>query len=514
VKRPRIVLLLPRRGDPARAEAYSADLLPNELLQVAAGPAAEGYEVVLIDAMVDHDYERRLLEACEGALCVGMSAILGFQVTDGQRAAQAVRARHPGLPIIWGGWFPTVVPELYLAEGIADAVVLGQGERTFMEVVSALESGVDLEAVAGLALWREGSLVHTEPRAVLGFKHLPPTPWDLLDFESYAVEQAKPQRYKIRHGMPLGERWTEARAPRGLSHFSSFGCPTNCTFCCSPGVTGRRWKAMSGEALAAEVAELDGRFGLDTLRFQDANWGVSEKRAREFCVGLLERDVHLHWNATIEIEAVLRYSDETLDLLAESGCHLLWLGAEAGSRETQERIAKFIDVERIPEALARLTKRGITAGTFWIIGYPGESEASMRATLAAAARVKHLFPGSGSEVYPFRAVPGTSDWRLALERGWSAPSSFADWGRCFEWKWNSEHTPLPPAVRKRWSRYTQTAALYDRHVQEGPPWLRDLLARVAGWRLAGQRYGLPVEQKLFDAYVRLSAQATPGAAER
>ena len=113
-RKPKIVLFLPHRADPAQGVRVSADLTPLELLQIAAWPDQEGYEVVLIDAMVHEDYEKRILEACEGALCFASSCILGFQVTHGAEVARMVRQRFPQLPIVWGGWFPSVVPELYL----------------------------------------------------------------------------------------------------------------------------------------------------------------------------------------------------------------------------------------------------------------------------------------------------------------------------------------------------------------------------------------------------------------
>jgi radical SAM superfamily enzyme YgiQ (UPF0313 family) len=505
--REKIVLYLPVRADPARDEVVSADLLPNELLQIAGGPLAEGYDVELVDATVEDDPHRRLLEACEGALLLASSAILGWQVYDGFLAAKKVRARFPRLPIVWGGWFPSAAPELYFEQGIAEAVGIGQGELLFLDLVRALECGADLEQVSGLCLERDGALVRTSARPVVGFDKLPPTPWGLLEFERYVARQQAPtSALKVRHRMPLPRGWKPARAPRGFSHFSSFGCPTDCSFCCSPKLTGRRWKAVPGMALAEDVAALQQRFSFETLRFQDANWGVAEKRAREFAEGLLSRGTRVHWNATIEIESVMRYSDSTLDLMAASGCHLLWLGAETGTAEMQARIGKHIELDHIPAALERLYARGILAGCFWIIGFPGESEESMRETLRKAAHVKRLFPGAASEVYPFRALPGTLDWERARELGWRVPNSFEDWGRCFEWKWETQRTPLPPAVREQWRRYLQTAAFYDRHVSEGPRWLRDALRQAAGWRLARGEFRFPLEQKLFSWGLRAAGR--------
>jgi len=509
----KIVLFLPHRADPGRGEMFSADLLPLELLQIASGPVAEGYEVVMIDAMVEPDYERKVIEACEGALLFASSCILGYQVYDGYKVAKMVREKLPNLPIIWGGWFPSVIPEMYLEHDIADAVGVGQGELTFLDVVKAVESGEDLANVPGLVVKRDGKIVYTDHREVVGFESFQRVPWELLDYEKYAELQVKPTRMKVRHRFPLPGKWTPENPPRGFSFFSSYGCPEPCTFCCSPLVTGRRWKAIPGRQLAEELAELQQRFKFDVLRFQDANFGVAEKRTKEFCEALVELDVPIHWNGTIEIETIMRYKESTLDLLEESKCHLLWLGAEAGTKEMQDRIKKKIDIDNIPLAIGKLAKRGIVPGTFWIIGYPGETRESMEETLRQAAAIKYAYPIAGSEVYPFRPIPGTEDFGAAVKLGYEPPKDFAEWGDCFEYKYNSQNTPIPDDIRQTWTRYNNTAAIYDQYVQEGPLWMRKLLSKMAGWRLKKGSYELPIEQKLFDLYVRATGQTQAAAAD-
>ena len=92
-RRRKVVLFLPHRADPTRGEIFSADLLPLELLQIAIGPVANGFEVILIDAMIEPKYLEKVLEACDGALCFASSCILGYQVYDGYVVAKAVRER-------------------------------------------------------------------------------------------------------------------------------------------------------------------------------------------------------------------------------------------------------------------------------------------------------------------------------------------------------------------------------------------------------------------------------------
>tara|TARA_R110002072_G_scaffold280536_1_gene442943 strand:- start:274 stop:1881 length:1608 start_codon:yes stop_codon:yes gene_type:complete len=510
-RKKKIVLFLPHRADPDRGETFSADLLPLELIQIASGPVADGYEVVLIDAMIEPDYKAKVAEACEDALLFASSCILGYQVYDGYVVAKMVREKFPDLPIIWGGWFPSVIPELYFEHNIADAVGIGQGELTFREVVQAVDCGEDLANVPGLAVYRDGRMVFTEHRDVVGFDKFERVPWELLEYDRYVSLQLEPHRNtKVRHRFPLPGKWTPMNPPKGFSFFSSFGCPEPCTFCCSPMVTGRRWKAIAGRQLAEEVAELQQRFGFDVLRFQDANFGVAEKRTKEFSEGLVDLNVPIHWNGTIEIETIMRYKEETLDLLEASKCHLLWLGAESGTAEMQERIKKNIVIDNIPKAIEKLIKRGVVPGAFWIIGFPGETQQSMEATLKQAAIVKYLYPITGSDVYPFRPIPGTEDYNHAIRLGYEPPKDFAEWGDCFEYKYNSQNTPLPETVRSTWQRYNNTAAIYDMHVQEGPLWVRKLLSKMAGQRLRHGNYTLPLEQKIFDLYVRMTGQTQAG----
>ena len=502
----RLVLFLPHRADPSEGVRVCGDLTPLELLRIAAYPDREGYEVVLVDAMIHEDCEERVLEACEGALLFASSCILGYQVAHGAQVARKVRERHPKLPIIWGGWFPSVMPELYLEEGIADAVGLGQGELTFWEVVQAIEAGEDLAGVPGLAVLRDGELVRTEHRPVLGFDKLPPTPWHLLEYEAYAELQRDIGQVKVRHKYPDPPNWKPGTPVRGFSHCSSFGCPEPCTFCCSPRVTQRRWKAIPGRELAEELIELQERFGFNAVRFQDANFGVAEKRSRAFCEALVEAGSPFWWSAAHEIESIARYQPDTLDEMAASRCHMVVLGAESGSQEQLARIKKRLQLTDIEGALRGLGDRGIRTGISWIIGYPGESRESMLDTIRWAADIKHKLPRSASDIFPFRAIPGTEDFEQAVELGYQPPRTFEEWGSCAEYRLEVDDVVIPPDVLERWRRYCITATFYDCLVDVGADFARELMRKVSSWRLRNNRFGFPLEHKLFHAYVKLLAR--------
>ena len=501
-----IVLFMPHRADPKEGVRVAADLLPLELLQIAAWPVQDGYQVHIVDAMVHDDYLERLMELCEGALLFASSCILGYQVAHGAEVAKIIRARFPKLPIIWGGWFPSVAPELYFEEGIADAVGLGQGEITFREVVQAIDNGTDLEDVAGLLIQKEGQLIYTNHRAVVGFDQIPDAPWHLVNYEDYVELQNNPGEWKVRHKYPRPWNMNPAEQERGFSYFSSFGCPEPCTFCCSPKVTGRRWKAIPGDILADRLLELHDRFGFNVMRFQDANFGVAEKRSNAFCEKLIDAGSPFWWSGCYEIETIDRYKKESMDMMQESKCHMISVGADAGSEEMQKTIEKEINVDHFETSLHEMNKRDITTGCSWIIGYPGESRESMMETIRMAALMKHKFPRSASDIFPFRPIPGTVDFNKAVDLGYQPPKTLAEWGRVLEYKLEIGDLQLPDDILQIWKRYGVASTFYGELAKEGSSWMRRFMKSVSGWRLRNNRYSFPVEHKMFHAYVKMTGQ--------
>src|SRR5262249_55605895 len=149
--------------------------------------------------------------------------------------------------------------------------------------------------------------------------------------------------------------------------------PEPCTFCCSPEVTNRRWKAQPADRMLDVIQEIKERWGFQVLRFHDANFGVQEKRARAFAQGLIDRKLNLYWNAFIETHSILNYDPSTLDLLAQSGMYIAEIGAEAGTDDMMAKIGKPIKGDDNVAAAYEMDRRGIVSSVTYIIGYPHES---------------------------------------------------------------------------------------------------------------------------------------------
>jgi radical SAM superfamily enzyme YgiQ (UPF0313 family) len=459
----RVVLYFPQLANPRFGYTPSRDLLPLSVLAVAGIPDREGYEVVVIDGNLYSPEEalRRLVEACEGALCFGVTSLLGYQISDGLRATQRVKAAHPDLPTIAGGWFPGVTPEMHLETGVYDAICIGQGELTFAEFVCACEAGAPLEEVAGLALWRDGQIIYTDHRVVVGWDKLPNFPWHLLDITPYRDSQlaGRPPREMERPVVPPGHH---SKPFFSIPYFSSFGCPEPCGFCCSPEVTNRRWKAMPADRMLDDLCDLHERWGFDSLRFYDANFGVSEKRIKEITEGLIDRGHHFWWYALMQTNHIASYEDSTLDAMRDSGMYCSQLGTETGDEGMMNEIGKRCTPDVNERAISRLAERGVCTLATYIVGFPNESEAAMMRTIDQCERMAAVSPLCRAMVWPFRPIPGTAMYQPSVELGFKPPETLEEWGEAGEYHltqgdpWPGQ---LPATVRHRRKVYEHFASM-------------------------------------------------------
>src|SRR4051812_4928427 len=134
---------------------------PLSLLHLAAALDRNGTSHI-IDGNVDRDFIGDALRALErGADAVGISVMGGPQVAPAIAVSRAIREHFPAVPIIWGGYFPTLYPDAALAAPYVDYAVRGQGEDSLPELVAALRSpgGPTVAQIGGLSWKQAGAAV-------------------------------------------------------------------------------------------------------------------------------------------------------------------------------------------------------------------------------------------------------------------------------------------------------------------------------------------------------------------
>src|SRR5579872_6733538 len=123
--------------------------MPLALLAIGSELDPERYEVVIVDGRLESDPASAILAQIEGALCLGVTVLTGAPISDALRISRAAKRSRPDLPVVWGGWHPSMFARECLLESAVDVTVRGQGELTFLEIVQRLAAGHSLAGCAG-----------------------------------------------------------------------------------------------------------------------------------------------------------------------------------------------------------------------------------------------------------------------------------------------------------------------------------------------------------------------------
>lgn len=388
--------------------------LPLSILSASSVLDAEGFRVDLIDQRMEPDWENRLAGAiARNPLFVGISSMTGAQIGHGLGIARFARERS-GVPIVWGGVHPTLLPEQTAAHPFVDIVVRGDGELTALELAETLARGGGLVEVAGITYEENGRMKSTPDRPPVDLDSMPPLPHDLIDVPSY-----------LRH-------------ENSIPFYSSRGCPHRCAFCCNFALTGSSWRARSAALAVEEIDALFERYKFDALMIQDENFLTDPARAEEIARGI---DSRFNWYIQSRIDDVRRSDFRKLHKL---GLSEMQIGIESGSPRILKLIRKGIKVGDVLECNRELAGAGITATYNFLAGIPTETIDDIHASMDLALRLREENPNAEiASFYTYAPYPGAELYELALREGFKPPESLEGWSGI------SRHHTATPWVAER-----------------------------------------------------------------
>ncbi len=463
---------------------------PLALIHLAAPLVAAGHEVRIVDSAVEADPAHAVLQAIDGACALGVSMVTGPMITQGVSVAAAVRAARPNLPIVAGGWHPSILPEQTLRSPLFDAVVKGQGEVTLAEIVERWNLGErDLAGVAGSFFKRGAEIVANPLRGYTDINALPRRPFEIVDFERYA---------KKCHGF----RW--------LLYCSSHGCPWDCSYCSNASVYGRNWKPLHADRTVEEMSELASRYALDVIDIIDDNYLVRRDRAIEIAEKLVSRGTKFKYFIQTRTDQVDRLSDEELHLLRRSGLTRIFFGIESGSAKVLKTVNKRLDLETAYRTAARCHATGIEASFNLIFGLPGEDAADLRDTIAMVDTIGKRNPEAAFFTNIFSPYPGSPIFPEAVRLGVSEPGSLEEWAVFYPkiqrlpWLDGKAHARV-----QRIRDYIRIGYSARKMVVHRPDGVKDLVRRglqtMARFRLSRLAVGFPIEVWALRAWKELKS---------
>jgi anaerobic magnesium-protoporphyrin IX monomethyl ester cyclase len=382
--------------------------VPYSCLAVAAPLVAEGYDVEIIDEFSTPNYERQLIDAATRADLAGISCFTGFQIESALRTARLLRKHFPQLPLVWGGYHPSLYPETTVASEFADFVITGQGEWTFLDLVNRFAAQEAVDSTPGV--WRKVNGVPTRnPTASAPFRGLedfPPFPFHLISLSSFLIDSL---------------------TPKSISYHSSLGCPFRCNFCAVTQIYEQRWSGFPAERVLRDVRRLVESTGAHSVEFYDNNFFVNDQRTFEIARALLTANLGIIWSGEARPDKIAEYDDDMMSLLTRSGLRWVFIGAESGHDTVLEMMDRDHNVSDILRAAERLSRHKIKATFSFNIGYPGEPPDNFKQTEALCRELLRINRETELMIYVTTAYDATPSFHRAREFASKTTSAIDDW---------------------------------------------------------------------------------------
>ncbi len=408
--RTRIVLFNPIPSTISRRKG----VLPLALLSIARGLDVEKYEIIIIDEAVERFPE----EVVQDALCVGISAMIGYQINSALKLAKRIRTLYPKVPLVWGGWHPSILPEETVASDFVDYVIRGQGEITFSELINALEGNKTLDSVPGLTYKVNGNVKSNPDRQLSDPNGFPPLPYHLINMKKYI------------HASEFGART--------VTYLSSIGCPFSCGFCAEQVVYGKRWLPLSPERVIADFKYLKEQYKIDSIIINDSNFFTNEKRVVEICERMMSEGLNLKWgNANGRTDQLVRFKKETWRLMRDNGLQCILTGAETYDDGILEIINKKATVEDTISLTHIANEVGIKIKFSFMIGLPIANrkvsvENEFESMIDFINKLYEINNTNHFLLFLYTPFPGTPLYIKSIELGYKSPDSLESWGDFLE----------------------------------------------------------------------------------
>lgn len=325
--------------------------------------------------------------------------VVGLRVLTGPCIPRAILiskiAKKHGIHVIWGGPHPTILPEQTLENDYIDAVCMGEGEITILDLLSYFEG--KKKNVLGAGIKADGKIKFFPPqKKVVDFKNLPLPSWDLLeDIDRYFPD-------KNHNSIPI----TTTR-----------GCAFKCGFCHNSNENVKKFlgcyriaepqRAIDEFLFVKELAKNN----IDCLDVGEDLHLVSPGYAKKFCEAINNSGVKdIKWTTAARYATM---TPEIVDLIAKHNCKSIMLGVESGSKRIQEFNGKVVDLNHAIKIAKRIKKKGIFLRNTYIFGHPTETEEELEMTKKYLKKL----PADENLIQLYRPMPATPYFKLCIDEG-------------------------------------------------------------------------------------------------
>ncbi|MFX1383806.1 MAG: B12-binding domain-containing radical SAM protein [Promethearchaeota archaeon] len=346
---------------PLRTKAYDIPIGLGIIAQVLLN---EGHEVKILDIFAEQLSKSKVIERINlnsEYKIIGIGSLINMYKYL-KWLIPIIKEYNPDSKIVVGGGVITQKPKLLLKNTPADIAVIGEGELTMKEVVSALEDNKSLKTVKGIYYKDDNQIIVNPPRPLIkNLDELPFPAYDLFPIDIYL--------HNVKRANLINKK-TE------LSIISARGCPYNCNFCFH--IYGRGIRERSIDSVIEEIEFLKDKYKVESIMISDESFSVRKKRIMEFCNKMIIKKIDLPWSCNSRVNLVDR---ELLRRMKQAGCFRIMYGIESGSQKILNNMNKQFNLEQAKNAIKITIKEGIICKPTFMFGYPGENLKTIKETI-------------------------------------------------------------------------------------------------------------------------------------
>ncbi|MCU7834975.1 MAG: B12-binding domain-containing radical SAM protein [gamma proteobacterium symbiont of Taylorina sp.] len=380
---------------------------PMGLAYVVDAVRRAGYDFHILDFQVNpmSDEELKVFLTKESFDVVGIGALSNSYYIV-KPILELVREMLPNALILGGNSVAASKPELFITKTEADVAVVGEGEKTVVELLDRLASGRDLCGVNGIVHFVNGKIINEEKRPP--WKNLDDRPfpdWGMFDINAYVESGSKHKNVRL---------FTYLREHKPFLINTSLGCPFRCTFCYnSLYYENNPLRFHSAEVLVKEIKYLRDKYGINFFIFLDELTWTTPRIAEPLVDVLIEADLNIKYEASVRVGFLNKGDEDFAKKLKKSGCHHLSYSLESGSEKILKIMNKKIKISRFKEQKRILDEVGIISSTSLVLGYPEETVATLKETFDVCYEC-NIYPSVGFLV----PLPGSIIYEQAIKNGW------------------------------------------------------------------------------------------------
>lgn len=298
---------------------------------------------------------------------VGISCAFTIHAPNSHEIAAIIKEVNKNIIVVFGGAHATACAPLVLKDKNVDAVVMGEGELTMLELVDRIENSDDLADVGGTCQRKKGKVI-VNPRRdyIANLDDLPDVAWHLLPMEKYLIRKAMTREFSM-------------RSPR-INIITSRGCPGNCVFCSIHTIWGHRWRPRSPERVVEEMEYLVKKYGVREFYVLDDNVSIQKERLMRICDLICQKKLDISWAAPNGV-ALWTLDREILKKMKKSGFYRITFGIESGCQRTLRFIRKPMVLGKAKQMIALSNSLGLWTHSTFIIGFPEETREEIEETI-------------------------------------------------------------------------------------------------------------------------------------